>query len=351
MSWEDDLKCGGRWLSRQLPGSENGLWKFGKQAFELDRAEELSALTEWLKTAEFESPSIGDEADQRMFRQLATGMACGLAALGNWKQGHSVRCQELLQRAAAAYQQFLEPAAVIDEASDASSLSLTETAGDERALEQGLTAVEAQYPIGGAMLRTLLACLVPGLQRAHDHRVLLRVLLDDTLGTGETPVLQLRRYPASYDRRLWYPDPVWLGCTVLNREFLETLQRAWQCCEDALPKVLKQPCRISWGLQMGRGCKHLNGPSAGAVFAAGLRGLAEGLEFDTGVAMTAAISNDGQLKSVGFIPQKIKAACAEGVRHFVLCPRMPRSTRMSWKQIIPLPPSWLPRTWTTRWST
>ena len=68
-------------------------------------------------------------------------------------------------------------------------------------------------------------------------------------------------------------------------------------------------------------CNKLSGPSAGAAFAAGFCGLAEGLEFDAGVAMTAAINTDGKLLPVSAVPTKIKHAVSFGIRHFVLSPQ------------------------------
>lgn len=323
MPWTQVLKYDGSWLRDHLPGSQNKLWEFGKREFQNGHFEALAALTEWVDQAKFESTDIGTPREQTMFGQLATGMAYGLAALGEWKQGQAQTCLEHLSHAANAYQQAMTPNDTTAVMPDFAGVALTHVGQTDEFLIRGLAAVEAACPTGGGMLRTLLAQLVPGLQEPPTWTVRLRVLLDATVRTGEMPVLYLQLHPAHDQQRAWSPDPVRLGCTLLDQKFLDALDCAWKLTKDQLPRS----CRITWGLEMTHEFKHLGGPSAGAVFAAGLLGLARELEFDTGVAMTAAINDHGELLSVGSVPQKIQKATQQGVRQFVLCPEDSRKHR------------------------
>ena len=316
MPWTKVLKCDGSWLCDHLPGSQNKLWEFGKREFESGHFETLAALTEWVDQAKFHSNDIGSPHEQTMFGQLATGMAYGFAALGEWKQGQAQTCLDHLSHAANAYQQATTPNDTTVVVPDFAGVALTHVGHTDEFLRRGLAAVEAACPTGGGMLRTLLAQLVPGLQEAPTWTVRLRVLLDATVRTGEMPVLHLQLHPAHDQQRAWSADPVRLGCTLLDQKFLDALDCAWKLTKDQLPRS----CRITWGLEMTHESRHLGGPSAGAVFAAGLLGLARELEFDTGVAMTAAINTQGELHSVGSVPQKIQKATQQGVRQFVLCP-------------------------------
>ena len=316
MPWTQVLKCDGSWLCDHLPGSQNKLWEFGKREFESGHFETLAALTEWVDQAKFDSNDIGRDDEKTLFRHLATGMAYGLAALGEWKQGQAQSCLDHLSHAANAYQQAMTKNDTTAAMPDFAGVALTHVGQTDEFLRRGLAAVEAACPTGGGMLRTLLAQLVPGLQEAPTWTVRLRVLLDATVRTGEMPVLYLQLHPAHDQHRAWSPDPVRLGCTLLDQKFLDALDCAWKLTKDQLPRS----CRITWSLEMTHEFKHLGGPSAGAVFAAGLLGLARELEFDTGVAMTAAINTQGELHSVGSVPQKIQKATQQGVRQFVLCP-------------------------------
>ena len=87
------------------------------------------------------------------------------------------------------------------------------------------------------MLRTLVTYLVPKLEAEQLGEIRLRVLLDDAVRVGDSPLLELRLLSGTTAAAFCYPDPVRLGCTVLDSKFLESQQVAIEVAKESFPKT------------------------------------------------------------------------------------------------------------------
>lgn len=151
--------------------------------------------------------------------------------------------------------------------------------------------------------------------------VLARILLARRGKPGGKPVGELRDLlamrqdvgPAS-----WYLDPVQLGLTVCQPDFIDSLRLAWRACRAEQPAsaaIRLAPALVD--------CKIVSGPSGGAMAACAMYAALVGEQLNSDASASAALTlcsgrslDDGQpirlediaLGNVGFIKEKLGAA-------------------------------------------
>jgi hypothetical protein len=131
--------------------------------------------------------------------------------------------------------------------------------------------------------------------RISPHRVDGKLLMaDDTRGlecsfaVERDPQLSLKG---------WYPDPVALGLTLLNRDFLDSMCVAWRLCQ---PASFTYPLRLRIQVDQ-KTPALLQGGSAGAIFACGMyaaatgESLADDVTLSGGVKIKAGIAARSEL--------------------------------------------------------
>ena len=174
--------------------------------------------------------------------------------------------------------------------------------------------VELSGPAWLAVFR-LLDYLLGGSTSSLAKPVFARILLaGEKHGTiGDLEVVKEEGVPSS-----WYIDPVSLGLTVLEPEFIDSLRLAWRVCQAAEPQT--PALRLSPAIL---DATSIDGPSAGAMFACAMVAAVRGESLDLDATASVALRlkagrslDDGrpirltdiELKDVGKLTEKFHAA-------------------------------------------
>ena len=147
----------------------------------------------------------------------------------------------------------------------------------------------------------------------------------------------------------FFPDPVSLGCVVLDEDFRWSLIDAWAL----VAKDFKGRGWVRWRIR-GLGYEaHLGGGSLGRGVCRGTARAAQRSRFDSGIALSAGLADpnqnrgnpewsarrdpggDGQLHQVHGIPNKLKAARKAHIDLVVLSPADQKQCRDSDLTIVP----------------